>query len=889
MRKKSFWKLQTLLVLAASVALPLGVTSAAAQSVPSVTAERVAGADRYETSVEVARQVGGGSLAGLDRLIVVTGERFPDGLTASGLAGFLDEGGRSGRTAILLTRTESLPQVVADAIRDSGVPASDVIVVGGTAAVSTEVFTAVAEAAGWDGAGENPVTRIAGADRYETAAAIVEFVKQQAGGSLPDSYRTVLVANGQRFPDALAGGTLAYRSGHLIMLSPPPSAPQVTLSAVDTLAANCAVVLGGTAALAAQVAEQVEDRLVPGGCGGERVGGSDRFETAALVASRFQNVNGPSTEVLLVSGVEFADALTAAPLAGGDRPVLFGTPDGLPASTESWLQAQEGVTNLVVVGGTDAIGSGVVGDAVAALPATPTPDTTPDTTPDPAPDAGNGGATTLGLSYAESVFSMSQTSQTFSPTVTGGSGPVSFTLSGTLPDGVSFDEATGVFTGPEAWNFEVAQISVGAQHTCAVITDGTARCWGYNFDGQLGDGSTVNSSTPVEVTGLSDITQISAATTHTCARLADGTAYCWGFNWSGQLGDGTTTDSVTPVAVQTSSGDSSPLSDVVEISAGEHHSCAVLSDGTARCWGSGFHGRLGDGTTTNSSTPVLVSGLTGVSVAQISAGPIHTCAVLTDGTARCWGGNWGGHLGNGSTTASSTPVAVHTAAGDATPLSGVVQISTSATHTCAVLEDGTARCWGSNTDGQLGNGSTTASSTPVTVHASAADSNPLSAVVEITTGYDHTCAVLTDGTARCWGRNLDGQLGTGAVESFDGCIAWGEYQSWISTEAQCDSWNGSWEPITSNVSSTTAAEVSGLTGVVQISAGFYHTCALLADGTTSCWGRNRDGQLGDGSTTGQVTAVTVSDSGNPGWPSSVTVTATDGVSSVTATITLTKS
>jgi surface protein len=379
------------LVAVMAVALGFGVVSlpslagaSGEMSLASASTQRVNGEDRYATSVEVARQVGGGSLSGLDRLIIATGEKFPDGLTASGLAGFLDEGGRSGRTAILLTRTASLPSVVADAIGASGVPASEVFVVGGPSAVSDEVFAGVAEAAGWDGAGANPVARIAGADRYETAAAIVEFVKQKAGGTLPGSYRTVLVANGQDFPDALVGGTLAYRNGHLILLSPPPAAPQVSLGAVDALAADCALVLGGTAALTARVAGQVEDRLVPGGCGVDRVGGADRFETATLIASRFQNVNGRTGQVMLVSGNEFADALTAAPLAGGNRPVVFTAADRLPVPTAAWLGVNQREAGVLVIGGVSAVAAGVVSDAVVAITPTPQPTPTPDLSSPPA-------------------------------------------------------------------------------------------------------------------------------------------------------------------------------------------------------------------------------------------------------------------------------------------------------------------------------------------------------------------------------------------------------------------------------------------------------------------------------------------------------------------------
>lgn len=322
--------------------------------------ERVAGADRYSTSVAVAARVGGGSVVGLDRLIVVSGESFPDGLAASGLAGFLDRGGRSGRTAVVLSRRQALPEVVRDAIAASGVPASQIVVVGGAAAVSDVVQAAVAAAAGWDGAGANPVVRIGGEDRYGTAAAIVDYVTAAAGGSLPESYRTVLVASGAQFPDALAAGALAYRNGHLLVLSPRAGAPQVTLDAVAQLNANCALLVGGAAALASAVESGVGTAVTgAAGCGVERVAGRDRYETAVKVAERFVIVNGVS-QPILASGTGFADSLTAAPLAGGNRPLLLTAPGQLSTATGFWLSHRRTeVRGLLVIGGTSAVSSTV--------------------------------------------------------------------------------------------------------------------------------------------------------------------------------------------------------------------------------------------------------------------------------------------------------------------------------------------------------------------------------------------------------------------------------------------------------------------------------------------------------------------------------------------------
>jgi prepilin-type N-terminal cleavage/methylation domain-containing protein len=451
---------------------------------------------------------------------------------------------------------------------------------------------------------------------------------------------------------------------------------------------------------------------------------------------------------------------------------------------------------------------------------------------------GGGGAPAFSLSYASSAFSLSSSLETKAPTVSGGTAS-SFSYTGTLPDGVSFDTTTGVFTGPSAWNFEVAQISSVNAHTCAVTTTGAAKCWGANFEGRLGDGTTTNSLTPVDVVGLgSGVASIAAGGSHTCAVTTSGAVKCWGFNSDGALGDGTIINRTTPVDV------SGLGSGVASISAGSSHTCAVLTSGAAKCWGSNFSGRLGDGSTTTRFAPVDVSGL-GSGVASISAGSYHTCAVLTSGAAKCWGDNGSGRLGDGSTTSSSTPVDVSGLG------SGVASIAATSSHTCAVTTSGAAKCWGQNLEGRLGDGSATGRTTPVDVVGLG------SGVARITGGVSHTCAVLTSGVAKCWGGNGNGQLGDGTTTN-----------------------------------SLTPVDVSGLTsGAVSISsAGQNHTCVVMASGAAKCWGVNGLGRLGDGSTTHSSTPVTVVGfSGNPGWPVVVAVTVTSGALSDTQNITLTAS
>ena len=385
----------------------------------------------------------------------------------------------------------------------------------------------------------------------------------------------------------------------------------------------------------------------------------------------------------------------------------------------------------------------------------------------------------------------------------------------------------------------VPAVSAGGAHSCALLSGGAVKCWGANWVGQLGNGTYNGSSTPVVVSGISNAVAISAGGYHTCALLSGGTVKCWGYNGDGELGNGTTTNSPTPVAV-------SGITNAVAISAGGYHTCALLSGGAVKCWGYNYDGELGDGTSGgHSSTPVQVNGITNAVV--VSAGGDHTCALLSGGTVECWGYNYDGELGNGSTANSPTPVAVsgimnataisagssHTCAllsdhtitcwgdGSSTPVavSGITNataISAGSGHTCALIAGGTVECWGYNHDGELGNNSTTYSSTPVAV-------SYITNATHISAGDYHTCARLSDGAVECWGGNWSGQLGNGTYDA-----------------------------------SSTPVQVTGITTATAIDTGSSHTCAVLSGGTVKCWGYGGDGELGDGTTTTTSTSVQVS-------------------------------
>jgi alpha-tubulin suppressor-like RCC1 family protein len=340
----------------------------------------------------------------------------------------------------------------------------------------------------------------------------------------------------------------------------------------------------------------------------------------------------------------------------------------------------------------------------------------------------------------------------------------------------------------------VTAVSAGDADTCAVRSSGSVVCWGLSDYGRLGDGTIGpygHGLIPVITRGISTATAVSAGGQHTCALLSGGSVACWGYNGSGQLGYGTTAGRLVPVGVSAITSGAA-----VSASSGSlGHSCVRLSGGEVDCWGDNEEGQLGNGTTTGSSTPVAVSGIAGA--VAVSAGLYDTCAVLADGSTDCWGSNFYGQLGNGTKAGSSTPVAVR-------GITNAVQVSVNAFHACALLITGAVECWGYNGSGQLGNGTKTDRSTPVAVSG-------ITNATEISAGFNHTCALLSGGTVECWGNNSDWKLGNGTTKS-----------------------------------SSTPVAVSGITNAIQVSAGATHSCALLSGGTVECWGNGWDGELGNG-------------------------------------------
>ena len=361
-------------------------------------------------------------------------------------------------------------------------------------------------------------------------------------------------------------------------------------------------------------------------------------------------------------------------------------------------------------------------------------------------------------------------------------------------DGTSVNVSLS-FYGPA-----VTSIAAGTYHSCALNIQGGVSCWGYGGWGLLGNSSGASSSEPVTVTGLtSGITQLAIAQHHTCALTNQGAVKCWGAGWYGALGDGSGGEAYSPV-------NASLLSvKVKQITSGYQHTCALTTTGGVKCWGWNGYGQLGDGTFGSISTPKDVVGLTS-GVVQISTNFGHTCAVMSNHTAKCWGLNDQGQLGDGTYTTQPIPVLVQGLNGN------VKSISTGRYNTCIITTTNTVKCWGYNGWGQLGNGSWGNSISPLDVPG-------LTNISKVSVGEGQICSIDFNGALKCWGRNEQGQVGDGTTSSNP-------------------------TPVTPDGMSSHVSDVWA--------SGYIHTCAVIDGGSVKCWGYNGWGQLGNGSTSNSL-------------------------------------
>jgi len=401
------------------------------------------------------------------------------------------------------------------------------------------------------------------------------------------------------------------------------------------------------------------------------------------------------------------------------------------------------------------------------------------------------------------------------------------------------------------------------------------------------DGTTVLGTAPLRRIGTSRATLVKGPG-FTCVVTTDKGVKCWGKNDKGQLGNGTTTDSATPVDVKAGSTGTALLTGVVSISPGGGHVCAVLETGGLKCWGKNSQGQLGDGSTTDRSTPVdvrssstVTTALTGV--ASVTAGREHTCALMfastskTTAGAKCWGNSLDGTLGDGAEVKTDRRTPMNkTSPVDVVSLDpGVVEVvsgsgpTLTTSHTCALTVLGQVQCWGSNIEGQLGNnekatqGGLIGSSKPVNVDGARCDiagCRPvprLGQVISIALGGLHSCAVTDTGGVKCWGSNTE-------LRGIDNLVigVTGTLSNRLPVTFPADVIRGD--------ARQDGAPFEVRDYLVAVASGGVHTCALTARGNVRCWGDNRKGQVGNG----QILTPTSTVRGGSANPVGVTAPAT---------------
>jgi len=354
-------------------------------------------------------------------------------------------------------------------------------------------------------------------------------------------------------------------------------------------------------------------------------------------------------------------------------------------------------------------------------------------------------------------------------------------------------------------------ISVASNSTsgsyCALLSTGKVDCWGYNDDGELGNGTTTSSDVPVAVVGITNAKAITEDTDGDagsfCALLSTSQVKCWGYNDDGELGNGTTTTYTVPVAVKN-------ITTAAAVIGGYYGFCALLSTSQVDCWGYNRFGELGNGNMTDSDVPVAVHKITNAD--EVISGYYDFCALLSTSHIDCWGYNEDGELGNGTTTSSDVPVA---AVGITNAKAITEDTDGGSGSFCAVLSTSHVDCWGYNDDGELGNGTTTTYTVPVAVK------NITTAATVIGGDYGF-CALLSNSHIDCWGYNRDGELGNGNMTDSDVPVA-----------------------------------VHKITNAAEVTSGNDGYCALLSTSHVDCWGYNGDGELGNGNTTDSDVPVAV--------------------------------
>lgn len=667
---------------------------------------------------------------------------------------------------------------------------------------------------------ETATTRLSGGDRYGTALAI-------SRRAFADGADTVYLARGDVYVDALVAGSLT--DGPVLLVRPCGALPPGISAEIDRLDPQQVIALGGKGAVCDTTLTQAA-----GGRPTDRLAGETRYDTAEAISQRAFPDGGEVSAVYLARGDDSPDAVAGGGLTDG--PVLLLQPDGTAPRGTEWELARLLASTHIALGGEGAISDQAMANlwgearidrlsgqnryATSAVIAGAAYGDTPANTVylargDLFADAVAAGSLSDGpvilvpgdcRSVPSTVARYLSLLRPDEVVALGGSGAV---CDQTLRSAARSADAL-----PPA---VTVGVTTGIAHSCALAGDGSVSCWGDNRNGELGDGTTTTRLSPVQVTGLGpgSTVEIAAGGSHTCARTSHGALRCWGSDSYGQLGNlstGEQTKPTTPLGFG--------VGTALGVATGQKHTCAVTVVDATRCWGSNAVGQIGTGEDPADPAgvepwPVEVVGLGAGSTDVVSTGMLHTCALLSDASARCWGQNDSGALGTGTTQREVTPAQVLGLGPGSTR-----QLAPGGGHSCAITTAGAALCWGSGSEGQLGDG---------TRVRERLEPGPVTGLGRGSTatisarGSGSTCAVTTEGAALCWGSHGFGQLGIGSDHS----------------------------------PRVTPTPVKGLgSGVTDIDITVRHTCAAGPD-EVWCWGNNRFGEVGDGTTTQRDAPVRV--------------------------------
>ncbi|QFG68407.1 cell wall-binding repeat-containing protein [Ornithinimicrobium pratense] len=679
-----------------------------------------------------------------------------------------------------------------------------------TASSAPQEVASVASALGTSGG------RVHGGDRYATSAAISRH-------AFPQGADVVYLARGDEFADALAGGMLT--DGPILLVRACGGVPRSVRAEIARLNPSQVVALGGPNAVCdASLAEAAAGRPA------SRLAGVNRYDTAVEISLRAWPEPNDADALYATSGHAYADAVAGGGL--NDGPVLLVRPDGsYPTSVLAELGRISGPP-VVGLGGTTVISDATLADmdwGTSQLPDRLHGSNRYDTAVTIAGRAYPEGPSTVYLARGDTLVDAVAAGGLadgpvllVGPTCGALRTSVKTYLSLVAPQQVlalggqgavcdaTVDAAVAAATSSPA--LPGMQISGGPSLTCGVTTDGETKCWGYNAGGGLGDGTLLDRPSPGPVLGLGPgTTSTIEAGGPSCALLSNGSVQCWGGNTEGSI-PGAGAYTAVPVDIPRLGAGTT-----AHISLGQKHGCAISITGATRCWGSNSSSQLGVGLPKGSlyALPTLVPGFGPGTTRQIDAFYLGTCAVRLDSSAWCWGTNVGGRIGDGTRTERNLPTAV-VGLGPGT----TAHIATGTSHTCAVTTEGAAKCWGSSATGALGNGRLGPDVlTPDDVVGLGEGTTTM-----IDAGSAYACAVTTDGTAKCWGTNVYGKLGIG-------------------------------EGIDFQLAPHPVIGLTNNTNLIQTSTNT--TCAITTSDELRCWGDNHLGQVGDGTTTDRRTPVPI--------------------------------